>query len=71
MDSALNSAHEAVDTIASRTARAAEMMGAKGAELKVQQEQSLEQMRASVRRSPLTALGIAAGVGFVLAKLLR
>ena len=70
LTNAVAGAHTAVDNVAQSAARAAETIGAKGAQLKTTQQQWTEQVRAYVRKNPLTALGLAAGGTLILRSLL-
>jgi len=70
IDKASNSAHEAVDKIASATNKAAEALGEKGEQLKNAEQQLMENCRSYVRDNPMTSLGIAAAAGFLLSRLL-
>ena len=70
IDKASNSAHEAVDKIASATNQAAETLGEKGEQLKNAEQQLMENCRGYVRDNPITSLGIAAAAGFLLSRLL-
>jgi ElaB/YqjD/DUF883 family membrane-anchored ribosome-binding protein len=70
IDKAANSAHEAVDKIASATNQAAEALGEKGAQLKNAEQQLMENCRSYVRDNPITSLGLAAAAGFLLSRLL-
>ena len=70
LDKASQSAHEAIDKIASATNQAADALGEKGQQLKQAEQQLLENCRGYVRDHPLTSLGIAAAAGFLLSRLL-
>ena len=70
LDKASQSAHEAIDKIASATSQAADALGEKGQQLKQAEQQLLENCRGYVREHPLTSLGIAAAAGFLLSRLL-
>jgi ElaB/YqjD/DUF883 family membrane-anchored ribosome-binding protein len=70
LDKASQSAHEAIDKIASATSQAADALGEKGQQLKQAEQQLLENCRGYVRDHPLTSLGIAAAAGFLLSRLL-
>ena len=70
IDKAANSAHEAVDKIASATNQAAEALGEKGEQLKNAEQQLMENCRGYVRDNPITSLGIAVAAGFLLSRVL-
>jgi ElaB/YqjD/DUF883 family membrane-anchored ribosome-binding protein len=70
LDKASQSAHEAIDKIASATSQAADALDEKGQQLKQAEQQLLENCRGYVRDHPLTSLGIAAAAGFLLSRLL-
>ena len=65
-----NTAHEAVDKIASATNRAADAIGEKGEQLKNAEQRMMENCRSYVRDNPITSLGIAAAAGFLLSRLI-
>lgn len=69
-DKVFNSAHEAVDKIASVTNQATEALGEKGEQLKNAEQHLMENCRGYVRDNPITSLGIAAAAGFLLSRLL-
>lgn len=71
VDSVVGGAHSAADSIAGAATSAAAAIDRKGEQLKDAQEQLSESCRAYVQQKPLTALGIAVGVGYVLNWLLR
>ena len=70
IDKAANSAHEAVDKVASATNQAAEALGEKGEQLKNAEQQLMENCRGYVRDNPITSLGIAVAAGFLLSRVL-
>jgi ElaB/YqjD/DUF883 family membrane-anchored ribosome-binding protein len=70
VDNAANSAHEAVDKIASTTNQAAETLAGKGEQLKNSEQQLMENCRSYVRDNPITSLGLAAAAGFLLSRLM-
>ncbi|MGR8997467.1 MAG: DUF883 family protein [Gammaproteobacteria bacterium] len=70
IDKAANSAHEAVDKVASATNQAAETLGQKGEKLKNAEQQLMEDCRGYVRDNPMTSLGIAVAAGFLLSRVL-
>ena len=71
VDRVASGAHKAVDKFASAAGQAAEVIGARGEQLKNAQAQAMEQTRLYVRENPMTSLGIALAVGFILSKLLN
>ena len=70
VDKASNSAHEAVDKIASATNQAAETLNEKGEQLKNAEQQLMESCRGYVQDNPITSLGIAVAAGFLLSRVL-
>lgn len=70
IDKAANTAHEAVDRVASATNQAAEAIGEKGEQLKNAEQQFMEDCRIYVRDNPITSLGIAVAAGFLLSRVL-
>ena len=70
VDRLASGAHQAVDKLASAAGQAAETLSVRGEQLKNAQTQAMEQTRLYVRENPMTALGIAVAVGFVLSKFL-
>jgi ElaB/YqjD/DUF883 family membrane-anchored ribosome-binding protein len=64
------SAHEAVDKIASVTHQASAAFSEKEKQLKNAEQQLMENCRGYVRDNPITSLGIAAAAGFLLSRLL-
>ena len=68
IDKAANSANEVIDKVASATKQAAEALGKKGEQLKNAEQQLLEDCRVYVRDNPITSLGIAVAVGFLLSR---
>jgi ElaB/YqjD/DUF883 family membrane-anchored ribosome-binding protein len=70
IDKAANSAHEAVDKIASATSQAAEALGEKGEQLKNAEQKLMESCRGYVQDNPITSLGIAVAAGFLLSRVL-
>ena len=65
---AANSAHESFDKFASATNQATEALGKKGGQLKNAEQQLMEDCRAYVHDNPITSLGIAVAVGFLLSR---
>ncbi|MFC3111047.1 YqjD family protein [Undibacterium arcticum] len=65
VDQIASGAHQAVDTLAG----AAETLSTKGDQLKEVQARLMEEARVYVRENPVTSLGIAAGVGYLLSRL--
>jgi len=70
VDRFASGARQAVEKIASAAGQAAETLSVRGEQLKNAQAQAMEQTRLYVRENPVTAVGIALAVGFVLSKLL-
>ena len=70
IDTASQSAHEAVDKIASATNKAAETLGEKGEQLKNAEQKLMESCRGYVQDNPITSLGIAVAAGFLLSRVL-
>lgn len=70
IDKASQSAHEAVDKIASATNQAAEALGEKGEQLKNAEQKLMESCRGYVQENPITSLGIAVAAGFLLSRVL-
>lgn len=70
VDTALQSAHGAVDKIADMTNQAVEAFGDKGKELQNAEKQLVADCRGYVRDNPVTSLGIAVAAGFLLSRLL-
>jgi ElaB/YqjD/DUF883 family membrane-anchored ribosome-binding protein len=68
IDKAANSANEAIDKAASATNQATEALGKKGEQLKNAEQQLMEDCRAYVHDNPITSLGIAVAVGFLLSR---
>ena len=71
VDSVVGGAHNAADSIAAAATNAAAAIDKKGEQLKDAQAQLTESCRAYVQEKPLTALGIAVGVGYILNWMLR
>ncbi len=70
IDTAANSANEAIDKAASATSQATEALGKKGEQLKNAGQQLLEDCRAYVHDNPITSVGIAVAAGFLLSRVL-
>ena len=64
-------AHQAVDKLAGVATQATHTLGARSEQMMDMQQKMMQECRASVREKPGTALAIAAGVGFLLSRLLR
>jgi ElaB/YqjD/DUF883 family membrane-anchored ribosome-binding protein len=62
-------AHQTVDKLAGAASTAARVAEEKSEKMKLAQERLLEDCRGYVRDNPMTALGIAVAVGFVLSRL--
>jgi ElaB/YqjD/DUF883 family membrane-anchored ribosome-binding protein len=70
IDTAANSANEAIDKAASATSQTTEALGKKGEQLKNAEQQLMEDCRVYVRDNPITSLGIAVAAGFLLSRVL-
>ena len=69
IDKAANSPNEAIDKAANATTnQATEALGKKGGQLKNAEQQLMEDCRAYVHDNPITSLGIAVAVGFLLSR---
>jgi ElaB/YqjD/DUF883 family membrane-anchored ribosome-binding protein len=71
VDRIASGAHRAVDTIAGAAGQAAETLSARREQLKNAQMRGMEQCRGYVREHPVTSLGLAVAVGFLLNRVLR
>jgi len=71
VDSVADGAHSATDSIAGAATHAAAAIDRKGEQILDAQAQLVASARAYVHEKPLTALGMAVGVGYVLNWLLR
>ena len=69
VDRVASGAHRAIDKIAGTAGQAAETLGVRGEQLKNAQVRAMEHCRGYVRDHPVTSLGIAIGVGFLLSRL--
>jgi len=69
-DKVFDSAHDAYDKIADVTNQATEALGEKGEQLKKAEQKLMKNCRGYVSNNPVTSLGIAAAVGFLLSRLL-
>jgi ElaB/YqjD/DUF883 family membrane-anchored ribosome-binding protein len=70
IDNAFNTAHEAVDKIASAASQAAEALGDKGEQLKNAEHRLMDDCHGYVRANPIASIGIAVAAGFMLSRLL-
>jgi ElaB/YqjD/DUF883 family membrane-anchored ribosome-binding protein len=70
IDKVSNSAHEALDKLASATSQAAEAVGEKGEQLKKSEQQLMKNCRGYISDNPITSVGIAVAAGFLLSRLL-
>jgi ElaB/YqjD/DUF883 family membrane-anchored ribosome-binding protein len=70
-DKASHYAHGAIDKIAVSTSQVSDSLYDKSEDLKIAAQILRKQCRRYVRDNPLTSLGIAATVGFVLSRLVR
>jgi ElaB/YqjD/DUF883 family membrane-anchored ribosome-binding protein len=71
IDRVKSSAHEAVDKAANATSQAADALSRKGEQLKNAEQQFVEDCRGYIHENPVTSLGIAVGVGFLLSRLMN
>ena len=71
VDRIASGAHEAVDRVAAATTSAAERLSGKGDELLASKDQWLQACSGYVKENPLTSLGIAVAVGYLLSRLTR
>lgn len=62
-------AHEAVEKAATVSRQAAETLGEKGEQLQYLEERFVENCRKYVHNKPVTSLGIAVALGFLLSRL--
>ena len=70
IDKAANSAHKAVDKVASVTNQAAQTLGEKEEQFKNAEQQLMENCCGYVRNNPISSLGIAVAAGFLLSRVL-
>jgi len=63
-------AHEAIDKATNATNQVADKIVDKGVQLKNAEQRLAEECSIYIRDNPLTSVGIAIGVGFILSKLL-
>ncbi|WP_394808893.1 YqjD family protein [Nitrosomonas sp.] len=63
-------AHEAIDKATNATNQVADKIGEKGVQLKHAEQRLTKECSIYIRDNPLTSVGIAMGVGFILSKLL-
>ena len=71
IDKVKSGAHEAVDKAANAANQAADALGRKGEQLKNAEQQFVEDCRGYIHENPVASLGIAAGAGFLLSRLMR
>ncbi|OAH96179.1 DUF883 family protein [Methylomonas methanica] len=71
LDKASNYAHETYDKLADVAANTAETLAETRDELMDAEKKLMKNSRRYVRDNPMTAMGIAASVGFLLGSLLR
>jgi ElaB/YqjD/DUF883 family membrane-anchored ribosome-binding protein len=64
-------AHDAVDQMSGRVQDMTQRLGEQGQEWMERSDEMMESVRNYVREKPMVAIGIAAGVGFLLSRLLR
>jgi ElaB/YqjD/DUF883 family membrane-anchored ribosome-binding protein len=63
--------HEAMDKVAHAASRAAEVLNEKGEQLQNLEQHVVKNCRGYTHDNPITSLGIAVGVGFLLSRLLK
>jgi len=63
--------HEAMDKVTHATSQAAEALSEKGEQLQNLEQHVVKNCRGYIHDNPITSLGIAVGVGFLLSSLLR
>jgi len=71
IDRVAQAAHRTVDKVAEAAGPAAEWIAHNTSELRSRQAELVDVCRVRVRERPLTAIGIALVVGYVLARLIR
>lgn len=71
VDQLSSGAHKTVDKVSDAAARTAKAVAERSAQLKEVHGQVMAETRMRVRDKPLTAMAIAAGVGFLLSYLFR
>ena len=64
-------AHQAVDQMSPRVQAMAGRLGEHSEEWMARRDEMMDSVRTYVREKPLVAIGIAAGVGFLLSRILR
>ena len=70
VDKVSDLAHEAVDKVTDLTNQGVDKLSEKGEQLKNVEQQLRNEYSEYIRDNPLTSMGIAVGVGFVLSRLL-
>ena len=71
IEKASDYAHEATDKIADATTQATEALSEKGEQLKSAEKKLMKHCCSYTRDHPITSLGIAVAVGFLLSRLLK
>ena len=71
VDKAAAGAHKAVDSTAQASSKAADAVSQKAARLRETEEELVGKARDYISKNPLAAVGIAAGAGFLISRLLR
>jgi ElaB/YqjD/DUF883 family membrane-anchored ribosome-binding protein len=71
LDRAVRGAHESIDRVAEGAAGATGALQQRGDVLREMSNEWTDQLRTSVREHPLAALGIAAALGMLLARVTR
>lgn len=68
-DKVSDSAHDAYDKVASAGSHAVDMLEEKGDQLRSTEQQLVKDCRSYISHNPITSVGIAAAVGFLLSRL--
>ena len=69
LDKVSDSAHETYDKIASVGSHAVDVLGEKGEQLRSTEQRLVKDCRSYISQNPVTSVGIAAAVGFLLSRL--
>lgn len=69
IDSVAAGAHQGFDKAADATSQAVEAFDTKREELKVAQAKFMESCRSYVQKNPVTSLGIATAIGYVISRM--
>jgi ElaB/YqjD/DUF883 family membrane-anchored ribosome-binding protein len=68
-DKVSDSTHDAYDKVASAGNRVVDVLGEKGDQLRSTEQQLVKDCRSYISHNPITSVGIAAAVGFLLSRL--